>query len=75
MLMKVNKEQMQRLASKPDNELWAEIVSMAKSHGYTLPEEAPKSEDIERIRRAMLGFEKISLTDAAKILGTYKKRK
>ena len=33
------------------------------------------SEDIEKIRRAMLGFEKISLTDAAKILNTYKKRK
>lgn len=73
--MKVNKEQMQKLASKPDDELWAEIVSMAKSHGYTLPEDAPKSEDIQKIRRAMLGVEKISLTDAAKILSSYKKRK
>lgn len=73
--MKVNKEQMQRLAEKSDNELWAEIVSMAKSHGYTLPEEPPRSEDIAKIRRAMLGVEKISLTDAAKILSTYKKRK
>ena len=73
--MKVNKEQLQRLVNKPDNELWQEIVLMAKSHGYTLPDETPKSEDIERIRRAMLGVEKISLTDAAKILSTYKKHK
>ena len=73
--MKVNKEQMQKLANKSDSELWQEIVSMAKSHGYTLPKEAPSSENIEKIRRAMLGYEKISLTDAAKILGTYKKHK
>ena len=73
--MKVNKEQMQKLTNKPDGELWEEIVAMAKSHGYTLPSEAPSSENIEKIRRAMLGVEKISLTDAAKILSTYKKRK
>lgn len=73
--MKVNKEQMKRLAEKPDKELWAEIVAMARSHGYTLPNETPSGEDIERIRRAMLGVEKISLTDAAKIINTYKKKR
>lgn len=74
-LMKFNKEQLQRLAEKPDNELWAEIVAMAKSHGYTLPEATPKKDDLEKIRRAIGGVEKISLTDAAKIISAYKKRK
>ena len=71
--MKVNKEQMKKLAQKSDAELWAEIQALAKSHGYTLPSAMPKHEDIEKIRRALLGVEKISLTDAAKIINSYKK--
>ena len=72
--MKVNKEQMKKLAEKSDPELWAEIIALAKSHGYTLPEAMPKHEDIERIRRALLGVEKISLAEAAKIINSYKKK-
>ena len=73
--MKVNKEQMKKLAEKSDSELWAEIIALAKSHGYTLPEAMPKHEDIERIRRALLGVEKISLSEAAKIMNSYKKNR
>ena len=72
--MKVNKEQMRKLAEKTDSELWAEIQSLAKSHGYTLPSAIPKHEDIEKIRRALLGVEKISLTEAARIMNNYKKK-
>ena len=71
--MRINKEELKRLAEKPDAELWREIVSMAKSHGYNLPEKPPKHEDIDKIRRALSGSEKISLTDAAKIMNSYKK--
>ena len=72
--MKVNKEQMKKLAEKSDSELWVEIQTLAKSHGYTLPAAMPKHEDIEKIRRALLGVEKISLADAAKIINNYKKK-
>ena len=72
--MKVNKEEMKKLAKKSDAELWKEIQSIAKNHGYTLPEAMPKHEDIERIRRALLGVEKISLGDAARIMNNYKKK-
>ncbi len=71
--MRINKEELKRLAEKPDAELWREIILMAKSHGYSLPEATPKHEDIEKIRRALSGSEKISLTDAAKIMNSYKK--
>lgn len=71
--MRVDKEKLKRLAEKSDAELWREILSIAKSHGYTLPEKMPKHEDIERIRRVFSGAEKISLTDAAKIMNNYKK--
>ena len=72
--MKINKEEMKRLAEKSDSELWNEIQSIAKKHGYTLPSAMPKHEDIEKIRRALLGVEKINLTDAAKIMNNYKKK-
>lgn len=73
--MKVNKEQLKKLAEKSDADLWREIHSIAKSHGYTLPEATPSHENIEKIRRTLLGSEKISLSDAAKIMNSYKKNK
>lgn len=72
--MKVNKEEMKKLAQKSDSELWQEIQAMAKKHGYSLPCEMPKHEDIEKIRRALSGIEKISLSDAARIVNGYKKK-
>jgi hypothetical protein len=71
--MKISKEQMKILAGKSDAELWQEIQAIAKRHGYTLPEGMPKHEDLEKIRRALSGLEKISLSDAAKIINNYKK--
>lgn len=73
--MRVNKEELARLAEKSDEELWREIRKLAKGHGFTLPEATPSRENIEKIRRAMLGVEKISLSDAAKIINSYKKGK
>ncbi len=69
--MKINKEEMKKLAAKSDTELWAEIQAIAKSHGYTLPTNQPRHEDIEKIRRALSGVEKISLSDAARIMKNY----
>ena len=72
--MKIDKEKLKRLAEKSDADLWQEILKIAKSHGYSLPEAIPKHEDIEKIRRAFTGAEKISLSDAAKIMNSYKKK-
>ena len=72
--MKINKEQMMKLAAKSDAELWAEILAIAKSHGYDLQQAPPKSEELERIRRALRGAEKITLSEAARIMNSYKKR-
>lgn len=73
--MKINKEQMKKLAEKPDSELWAEILAIAGRHGYELQKTPPKPEDIERIRRALSGAEKMSLGEAARIMNNYKNRK
>ena len=71
--MKVNKDELKRLAEKSDKELWDSIQQMARAKGYNLPSSVPSHEDIEKIRRAMLGFEKISLKDATKIMQGFKK--
>jgi hypothetical protein len=73
--MRVNKEQLKMLAEKSDAELWSTVRSMAREHGFTLPEKAPSHEEIEKIRRALLGSDKISLTDAARIMNSFKKNK
>ena len=73
--MKLDKEKLKMMAEKSDDALWADIYEIAKTHGYILPKTAPRHEDMERIRGAMRGSEKISLADAARIMNTYKKTK
>ena len=70
--MKFDKNQLQALAALPDDELWMEVVKIASSFGYSLPEKTPSHNDIQKIRDAING-QKISITDAAKILNQYKK--
>ena len=73
--MKINKDELKRLAEKSDADLWAEILRMAGSRGYDLQKTPPKHEELERIRRALSGAEKISLGEAARIMNSYKNRK
>ncbi len=73
--MKINKEELKELAGKSDSELWNEIQKIASSHGYKLPSTAPSSENLEKIRRALSGAEKINLADAARIINSCKKNK
>ncbi len=72
--MKINKEEMKKLAEKSDAELWSTILEMAQSHGYDLTKRAPKHEDLEKIRRALSGVEKISLSEAVKLMNSYKNK-
>ena len=45
--MKVNKEELEKLANKSDADLWLDIQALAKSKGFSLPTAMPKHEDIE----------------------------
>ena len=73
--MKVNKEQLENLASKSDIELWHEIQEIAARHGFTLPEKMPSHSSMEKLRGAMLSMEKISLSDATRFINSYKNKK
>ena len=72
--MKIDKDKLRALSEKGDEELWREIQRIAGEHGYKLPVSAPKHEDMERIRGALSGAEKISLGDAARIMNSFKKK-
>ena len=72
--MRVNKEELKRLASQSDEELWQSISRVAREHGINLPQCSPDKAELDRIRRAMLGVEKMPLTEAMKILNKYKKQ-
>ena len=71
--MKMNKDDMRKMAEKDDAELWAEVQKIAASKGFNLGNITPKHEDIEKVRRALLGLERLSLSEATRIINAYKK--
>ena len=71
--MKLDTEKMKALAAKGDRELWEEIRKIARENGYNLPENAPSSENLSKIRAVLSGEERFSYTEALKILASYKK--
>ena len=70
--MKINKEELERLAALPDEELWGFIVSLGRSHGFELPEGVPPHAELERLRGAVRG-DRINYRDALKVLNGYRK--
>lgn len=72
--MKINKEQLSALADMPDSALWQTIRDIAKSHGYELPTNQPTSAEMNKIRGAMRGTEKINMSEALGLLKNFRKR-
>lgn len=70
--MKINNAEMRRLATLNDNELWEKIQSVAKEHGYNLTTR-PKAEELEKVRSVLRGEEKLSLSEATRLIKKYKK--
>ena len=71
-IMKIDKTELKRLSSLPDDLLWQEIVKLAGGYGFTLPKSTPKPSEMNRLRDALSG-EKINALDAMRLLNTYKK--
>lgn len=70
--MKINKEELERIAALGDDELWQTVVKMAGSYGFKLPEKTPEHSELEKLRSAVNG-NKLNLTDAVKLLNSYRK--
>ena len=73
--MKINKEKLEALCSLTDEELWREVRSIAGSHGFRLPENAPKHEELEKMRNAIRGGAKMNLSEAMRIINNQRREK
>lgn len=73
--MKFSQEKLDMLAKLNDRELWEQIRVIAKGYGINLPDKAPTHEELEKVRGIMRSGEKISISDAYKIINQYKKER
>ena len=71
--MKIDKEKLKALAELPDDELWAKIKTIAASHGFKLPENTPPHTELQKVRDAVGGKDKINLSGALKIINNYRR--
>lgn len=70
--MRINKEELAKLASLDDEELWRTVVKMAGSYGFKLPEKTPEHSELEKLR-ATVNSSKLNLSDAVKLLNNYRR--
>ncbi|MBQ8720161.1 MAG: hypothetical protein IJY65_03925 [Clostridia bacterium] len=71
--MKVNREQLEAYAALSDEALWSEIRKIAGAKGFNLPEAVPSHAEMMKIRSAMLSVQKLTLTDALRMVNEYKR--
>ena len=72
--MRFDREKLEALAALPDDKLWAEVVRIAESYGYSLPQKTPSHEDLEKMRAAARS-ERINLSEAMRLINQYKKQR
>ena len=70
--MRFDKSQLEALAALPDDRLWEEVIKIAASFGYSLPQKAPPHEDLEKMRDAVR-TQKINPSEAIRLVNKYKK--
>ena len=71
--MRIDKEKVKTLCALPDEELWAQIVSIGKEHGFTLPKSVPPHSEMQKLRDAVNGSTKMNLSAALKIIDNHRK--
>lgn len=70
--MKVDKSMLDALRKQNDDQLWASIVALGASKGFTLPKTTPPSAQMQKIRALMENPEKINMAQALRLLNQYK---
>ncbi len=70
--MRVNKEQLNALLALPDEQLWAEVVKLGSSYGFTLPKNPPPKDQMAKLR-ATVNTDKIKMSEAVRLLNELKK--
>ena len=62
--MRFDKEKLEALIALPDDELWRTVVTIGKTHGFTLPEKAPPHDEIEKLRKIAKDGSKMNVSVA-----------
>ncbi len=70
--MKINKDELKKLAELPDSQMWQGICAVAKSNGYNLTPKQPTHAELEKMREILRGNVKIGMLDAMRLIKTYK---
>ncbi len=70
--MKFNKDALRELSQKSDAELWEQIRTIATEHGIKIPEGQPSKENLDKVRRMLDGTERMSFSNAKKILDDFR---
>lgn len=71
--MRFDKEKLNALIDLPDDELWKTIVTIGKTHGFTLPQKTPAHDELEKLRKIARDGSKMNVGAAMKILSKYAK--
>ena len=71
--MRFDKEKLNALIDLPDDELWRTVVTIGKTHGFTLPKETPPHDELEKLRKIARDGSKMNVGAAMKILSKYAK--
>ncbi len=70
--MKLDRNMLDQMLKLPDDELWRQVVSIAKTHGFTLSDKTPQHEELERLRGIARDGMNINPITAMKLLNKYK---
>lgn len=70
--MRFDKTKLEALAALPDDQLWAEVIKIASSFGYSLPQSTPPHDQLEKMRD-MARADKINPSEAIRLVNQYKK--
>lgn len=69
--MRFDRSKLEEMAAQPDDKLWAQIVQIAGSYGFKLPDKTPSHEEMQKLREMALGS-KINMADAMRLVNQYK---
>ena len=71
--MKIDKTKLDAMLMLSDEQLWEEIRSVAKAKGINMPEKAPNSAELNKVRSALADADKLNLPTAMRLINDLKR--
>ena len=71
--MKIDKSKLEAITKLSDEELWAQIKSVAEQHGVKMPDKQPNESELGKVREALSAADRLSLMTAMRMVNNLKK--